>query len=65
MGFHALGLKFINQKTIGNRNRIKIEAKTATRTVGFVHLTIGLSQNLGLEMEIRPSQPQDPVVRAQ
>ncbi len=36
MGFHALGLGFINKKTIENGNGIKILSKVGIATMGFV-----------------------------
>ena len=40
--FHALGLRFLGQKTIDNGNGIKIGNKTVTSTIGFVPLDDGI-----------------------
>ncbi len=42
MGFHALGLGFINKKTIENGNGTKILSKTGTATMGFVQWDDGI-----------------------
>ena len=59
MGFHALGLGFINKKTIENGNGTKIRARQALRQWDLCSGTMGFSHNLGWEMGIG-SPLQDP-----
>jgi hypothetical protein len=54
MGFHALGLGFISNKTIEKGNGIKIWAGQPLRWWDLCSGTMGFSQNLGWEMGIRP-----------
>ena len=61
MGFHALGLGFINQKTIENGDGTKISARQALRQRDLCSETMGFSKNLGWEMGIG-SPFQDPLV---
>ena len=60
MGFHALGLGFINKKTIENGNGTKIRARQALRQWDLCSGTMGFSHNLGWEMGIG-SPLQDPL----